>query len=57
VNPIQEYYNLERNAEIKSFWDEGFQIQFGDRINGYEESIYVFMLRHGKGLKKHSRKK
>jgi hypothetical protein len=40
---IQEYYDTERNAEIKIKWffDKGFKIWFGDRINGYEEPVYA----------------
>jgi hypothetical protein len=41
MNPIQQYYNLERNAEINWFWDEGFEILFGDHINGYTEVLKV----------------
>ena len=38
MNPIQEYYDLEKNAEIRWFWDSGFNIIFGDSWNGYEAS-------------------
>ena len=39
MNPIQEYYNTERNAEISWFWDSGFYVWFGDEINGYKSYI------------------
>jgi hypothetical protein len=39
MNPIQEYYDLEKNAEIRWFWNAGFVIEFGDCVNGFTEHI------------------
>ena len=35
MNPIQEYYDKEKNFSIHCFWDSGFQVWFGDQVNGY----------------------
>lgn len=32
---IQELYDSEINVVIASFWDEGFHVRLGDRLNGF----------------------
>ena len=34
---FQQMYDFEQNFVIDCFWDEGFEIKFGDRINGFTE--------------------
>jgi len=38
---FQQYYDLEKNFEINCFWNGGFNIHFGDYVNGFEDKIYT----------------
>lgn len=38
---LQELYDLEINASIEWFWDNGFEITLGDAMNGYCDETCV----------------
>lgn len=32
---LQDLYDSEINAAVETFWDLGFKVRIGDRMNGY----------------------
>jgi len=40
-NIFQEVYDNEINFEISCFWDGGFTVQLGDRMNGFKDGWEV----------------
>lgn len=39
LEKIQAVYDMEINAKIGWFWDGGYEVIFGDHINGYGEQM------------------
>ena len=37
---LNDFYALERNLEISSFWDSGWVVRFGDPTNGFTDTFY-----------------
>jgi hypothetical protein len=35
---MAKYYAEERNIEISSFWDSGWQVRIGDRVSGFTKT-------------------
>ena len=39
MSVIQDYYDTENNfVLVRCFWDEGFEVCFGDVLNGFKDS-------------------
>jgi hypothetical protein len=38
---FQQLYEAEINFEVSCFWDDGFQVRLGDRMNGYRAEAHV----------------
>jgi hypothetical protein len=38
---FQQLYDDEINFEVSCFWDDGFHVRLGDRMNGYRAEAHV----------------
>jgi hypothetical protein len=38
---FQQLYDAEINFEVSCFWDDGFHVRLGDRMNGYRAEAHV----------------
>ena len=38
---FQQLYDAEINIEVSCFWDDGFLVRLGDRMNGYRAEAHV----------------
>ena len=38
---FQQIYDAEINFEVSCFWDDGFHVRLGDRMNGYRAEAHV----------------
>jgi hypothetical protein len=41
AHELQQLYNSEINFSISTFWDNGFFVRLGDRLNGYPAQANV----------------